>query len=353
MGSEMSDGSGNVGPSAGGVMYGQAMNRFGATEALKNCENMHGPDGVLSPENIILDQNPTEHHDTVGWPTFVDWPHSDSELHQQMYYRWVERAYRAGLRTMTIHGTNIEALCDIAKIAAPEGDRNADCVDMSVGEKQVHYIYDIEKYVDAQEGGPGKGWFHVVRDPAEARQAISAGKLAVIPGLEFSNVFHCNVTFGADGTESDGCTKEQIDQGIEEAWNLGVRQIFAYHDVDSALGGTGVFSSVLNEVGFYGTKGFWKMYPCPDGGEGDTYFYPAGAVMESAPLTQFNDPITQALITAGAGHAPFYGPGRQCNARGVTDLGRYAIQKLMEKGFVMDIDHAELSIKQYMLDQGA
>ena len=351
MGSDMSDGTGDRGPSAGGVMYGHAVHRFGVTHALEDCATMHGPEGTLSAENIILDQAPTSTHDTVGWPTFIGWPQRDSQLHQQMYYRWVERAYRAGLRTMTIHGTNIEALCNIAK--ATVGDKMADCTDMGVGTKQVAYLYDIQNYVDAQEGGPGKGWFRIVKDPAEARAVIASGRMAVIPGLEFSNIFQCNVTFLPDGSEESSCTREQIDQQIDEIWDLGVRAVFPYHDVDSALGGTGIFSSVLNYVGFTGTGGFWKTYPCDDGGEGPTYFFDAGAVMETAPLTQFQDPISEAIMAATGGVLPIYGPGRQCNARTVTDLGKYAIDKIMKKGFTIDIDHAEIKSKQYMLDQGA
>ncbi len=349
MSSELSDGSGNIGPSAGGVLYGQPMNRFGVVEALKNCEAMHGPNGTLSAENIILDMNPTEMHDTVGWPTFVDWPKNDSFLHQQMYYKWIERAWKAGLRTMSIHGTSIEALCNISK--ATYGDKNAQCVDMEVGSQQVQYMYDVQNYVDAQEGGPGKGWFRITKTPQEARAVIADGKLAVILGLEFSNIFHCRVQFTPAGETSD-CTKADIDNQIDRAWNQGVRQIFPYHDVDSALGGTGIFSSVLNEVGFSDTHGFWKTYPCDDGGEGPKFFYNAGAVLESATVTQSKDPVTQALI-ANAGGLPIYGPGRQCNARTVTDLGKYAIDKILKRGFVFDIDHAEIKSKQYMLDQGA
>jgi hypothetical protein len=349
MGSDMSDGTGDRGPSAGGVQYGHAVNHFGVPAALDNCELMHGPEGTLSAENIILDADPTQTHDTVGWPTFIGWPQRDSQLHQQMYYKWVERAYKAGMRTMTVHGTSIEALCNIAK--ATVGDKTADCVDMGVGTKQVEYLFDIEKYIDAQEGGPGKGWFRIVKDPTEARAVIADGKLAVIPGLEFSNIFHCRVTFLPDGSEVSDCTKEDIDREIDEVWDLGVRQVFPYHDVDSALGGTGIFSSVLNYVGFTNTLGFWKTYPCEDGGEGPTYFYEAGAVMETAPLTQFNDPVTQTLMDLTGGVLPLYGSGRQCNARTVTDLGKYAIDKIMKKGFVFDIDHAEIKSKQYMLDE--
>lgn len=357
MGSEMSDGSGHVGPSAGGVMYGQAVNRYGVGEALKDCSANHGENGVISPEWLILDGGDAANaqHDTVGWPTFVDWPKRDSLMHQQMYWRWVERAYKAGLRTMTIHGTNIEALCNVAKQTGGNKDASygdEDCTDMGVGVKQVQYLYDMENYIDAQNGGPGKGWFRIVRDPSEARDVIADGKLAVIPGLEFSNMFGCSVTFNPDGSETDNCTKEQIDSEIERVWALGVRQIFGFHDVDSALGGTGIFSSILNEVGFYGTHGFWKTYPCPDGGEGPTYFYEAGAEMESAPLTGNGDPISQALIDNAQGRLPVYGAGRQCNARGTTELGFYALHQMMKRGFVMDLDHAELSIKQDMLDMG-
>jgi len=352
MGSEMSDGSGNVGPSAGGVLYGQAINRFGAPEALKNCEVMHGPNGALSAENIILDFDPLAMHDTQGWPSFIDWPQDDSFLHQQMYYKWIERAWKAGLRTMTIHGTTIEALCNIAR--ATYGDKMSECVDMEVGVQQVQYMYDVQNYVDAQEGGPGKGWFRIVKDPAEARAVIAEGKLAVILGLEFSNVFHCRVQFLPDGSEISDCDEAEIDSEIDRAWELGVRQIFPYHDVDSALGGTGIFSSILNYVGFTDTLGFWKTYNCPDveyfTGEG---VFVAGAELETAPLMLGSDPLSQALMSATGGVLPLYPPGRQCNARGVTALGQYAIDKIMKKGFILDIDHAELSIKQYMLDEGA
>ena len=39
--------------------------------------------------------------------------------------------------------------------------------------------------------------------------------LAVIPGLEFSNIFGCNVTYLPDGSETRHCTKEQIDQQMQ------------------------------------------------------------------------------------------------------------------------------------------
>ncbi|MES0874221.1 peptidase M19 [Sinimarinibacterium thermocellulolyticum] len=355
MGHEMSDGSLDVGPSAGGVLYGQMYHRFGVPHALADCEAHHGPQGIQDPEALILDLTPLTTHDTVGWPDFIDWPAYDSQLHQAMYYKWVERAWKAGLRILVSEGTNIAALCEIAVIYATTINPQAlgyDCNDMSLGIKQVKYLKSLQDYVDAQEGGPGKGWFRIVGDPAEARRVINEGKLAVVPGLEFSNIFDCTLRTVAGVGEVVGCTREDIDRQIDEIWELGVRELFPYHDVDSALGGTGIFNGdALNLVGFWGTGHFWRTYDCPDGGEGEAYFYDAGAYMTTAIPGTGGDPLSQIVLGALNGIVPLYPAGkRQCNARGMTELGRYVIEKLMEKKFIIDIDHAELSIKQDMID---
>lgn len=351
MGHEMSDGTELVGPSAGGVMYGQMFHRFGVPHAMEDCQAWHGPNGVRDPEALVLDFTPLKLHDTQGWPSFVDWPASDSQLHQAMYYKWVERAWKAGLRIMVSEGTNINALCELGKTISLKP--TAECNDMAVGLSQVKYLHELQDYVDAQEGGPGKGWFRIVKDPTEARAVINEGKLAVVPGLEFSDIFDCTLTTIAGVTgEILGCTREDIDREIDEVWELGVREVFPYHDINSALGGTGIFNGLtLNLIGFLQTGSFWETYDCPDGGEGDTYFYPAGALMTTALPGTGNDPLTSAVLSLANGVLPIYpADKRQCNARGMTELGQYAIRKMMEKRFIIDIDHAELSVKASMID---
>lgn len=354
MGNEMSDGTHPVGPSAGGALYGQMFNRFGAPEALKDCAVLHGPNGTLDPEALVLDFTPLKTHDTKGWPTFIDWPAYDSQLHQAMYYTWVERAYKAGLRILVTEGTNINALCELAQTLETTHNPAAlgfECNDMKLGIAQIKYLHQLQDYVDAQEGGPGKGWFRIVGNPAEAREVINDGKLAVVPGLEFADLFDCTTHSVVGVGDISGCTKEDIDRQIDEIWDLGVRELFPYHDINSALGGTGIFNGLtLNLIGFLQTGSFWKTYDCPNGGEGDSYFYDAGAVMTTAVPGTGNDPLTQAVLSLTNGTLPLYPAGkRQCNARGMTDLGRYAVQALMKKKFVIDIDHAELSIKSDMI----
>src|SRR3546814_17614641 len=66
-----------------------------------------------------------------------------------------------------------------------------DCNDKNLCIAQVKYLYQWQDYVDAQEGGPGKGGFRIVSSPADARKVINDGKLAVVPGLEFADLFNC------------------------------------------------------------------------------------------------------------------------------------------------------------------
>ena len=42
--------------------------------------------------------------------------------------------------------------------------------------------------MNAQAGGPGKGWLQIVYSPEEARQIIGDNKLAVILGVEVDSL---------------------------------------------------------------------------------------------------------------------------------------------------------------------
>ena len=67
--------------------------------------------------------------------------------------------------------------------------------------------YAMERYIDALGGGTGKGWFRIVFTPEEAREEINAGNLAVVLGIETSDLFDCFlVPFG----EFTKCTQEDV-----------------------------------------------------------------------------------------------------------------------------------------------
>ena len=79
----------------GRVHCGRPWSPYGVATALQDCPD-HGPNGIGAVgENTLSYGNPVGTHDTRGWPTFKDWPHHASLTHEQTYYKWVERSWRA------------------------------------------------------------------------------------------------------------------------------------------------------------------------------------------------------------------------------------------------------------------
>src|SRR5262249_4984316 len=134
-------------------------------------------------------------HHTDGYPTFTDWPNSwRFSTHQVQYWRWIERAWLSGLRLLVMHATSNQVLCEFMTGMMRPHEGRYSCEDMVAAEREIEETYALERYIDAQNGGPGRGWFHVVTSPAEAREVIGRGELAVILGIETSNLFECVLT---------------------------------------------------------------------------------------------------------------------------------------------------------------
>ena len=67
------------------------------------------------------------------------------------------------------------------------------CDEMDAVRLQARRMREMEDYIDAQSGGPGKGLYRIVTDPYQARRVINEGKMAVIMGIEVSEPFGCRV----------------------------------------------------------------------------------------------------------------------------------------------------------------
>lgn len=332
----------------GKAHYGNPFHRFGVAHALGDCKERHGDDGRQDFVGNLYATDPLASHDTQGWPTFASWPAAHSLTHEGMYYKWVERAWRAGLRIMVNELVENEVLCTLNSTLKLKPQS---CNEMDMAVAQVQTMRNLQDYIDAQEGGPGKGWFRLVDSPAQARQVIAQGKLAVVLGVEISHIFNCKLTYGLlpGLPESSGCSEQVIDEQIDRLDKLGVRQLFPVHEFDNALGGNGIFDGlVLNLGNRLDTGRFWTTYDCPE----DEYYYAAGADMTTVPgAFDSDDPLTALLRTLAGGTAPVYKSNkRQCNARSMTPLGQYAIGKMMDRGMIIDLDHLELKMKSEVID---
>lgn len=335
----------------GGAHAGRPFDRFGIAQALGSCAAIHGPNGSLDLIGNFLSGNPVSTHDTTGWPTFVDWPKADSLTHEGLYYKWIERAWMAGLRILVSNTVENETLCSLERVA--QGHPLQNCNEMQSAEAQVPFMLAMQDYVDAQSGGPGKGWFRIVKTPAEARQVINDGKLAVVLGIEISHLFDCGIKYDLAGNDAPGCDEATIDREVDEMVALGIRSAFLIHEFDNAFGGNGIFDgAVLNVGNRLDTGRFWQTYDCPDPAATE-WFDDPGATMTAIPTSLPGlDPISQAINGSGilSGALPIYDTAhKQCNARAFTGLGRYAVTKMMEKKIIIETDHIDPAVKEEII----
>jgi microsomal dipeptidase-like Zn-dependent dipeptidase len=316
----------------GDIHCGDPWSPYGITAALVDCPD-HEPNGLGAWwENLAGGGYPTFMHDTTGWPTFRDWPKHNSWTHEAMYYRWLERAWRGGLRVYTNLFVNNAALCEIYPI------KTNPCEDMASIRLQAQRIYELQDFIDDQNGGPGQGWFRVVTDPAQARSVIEQGKLAVVLGVEVSQPFGCGITNGVPQ-----CDRADIDAGLDELYGLGVRRMFVCHKFDNALCGvrfdSGTAGTIVNAANFYSTGRFWQVEPCPTAAHDNTISFESDVL--AGPL--------QALLPPGV-TLPVYPNGPHCNVNGLTDLGAYAIEGMMDRGIIVDVDHMSAKSTGQALD---
>lgn len=260
---------------------------------------MHGQDGSDDiTGNLLRSGSPAGTHDTQGWPSFSGWPTYDTYKHQQIYWRWLERVWLSGLRLIDAMVVEDEPLCDI------EPKKNHSCDETQTLLLAVKQLRDLQDYVDAQYGGRGRGFLRLVTSARQARRVIERGKLAVVIGFESSNPFGCRLE-----NQRPRCTREQIDAGIATLKAAGARSLFPAHWVDNALAGAaleggdkGRFISAM-QVSY--TNGPFQTGPCPQPEQGEPG-------------------------TLGT---------RECNRRGLTELGEYAIRRLMDAHMLIEADH--------------
>ena len=88
------------------------------------------------------------------------------------------------------------------------------CNEMDGVRLQARRPAQAQDYIDAQYGGPGKGFLRIVTDPFEARRVIKRGKLAVVMGIEVSKLFDCRV-FNYDLPQCDEDHRPPARRGLQ------------------------------------------------------------------------------------------------------------------------------------------
>jgi microsomal dipeptidase-like Zn-dependent dipeptidase len=304
----------------GSAHCGRPWHEYGAPYALVDCPDHQASDGCGAVLETAFGGSTC--HGTNGWPQFDGWPKHDLMTHEQTYYRWLERAWMGGLRIYANLFVENGVLCEIYPIK-----RNS-CDEMESVRLQIRDIYELQHYIDAQSGGPGRGFFRIVKSPFQARKVIADGKLAVVLGIEVSELFNCD-----HRDYVPQCTKEDIDRQLDEVHELGVRDLELVNKFDNALAGvagdSGEGGLVVNQGNKYRTNTYWDIETCQTTeGDKEQPALPRDALIGNG---------LAALLPPGS--APVYGEPPHCNTRGLTDLGEHLVRRMMDKKMIVDPDH--------------
>ncbi|MCG8670994.1 MAG: hypothetical protein MI867_16410, partial [Pseudomonadales bacterium] len=352
---------------AGVVMAGEAFHPYGIEHALEDCDGIHGKNGALD----LLGQQHAgiAAHSTRGYPHFDDWPKRGTITHVQTYHKWIERAYLSGLRIMVTHATGNPAFCQLMSTIHFD-DKEGDCSASDTVRLQTEYIYKIQDYIDAQAGGPGKGWFRVATSSRQAREIINDNKMAVVLGSEYGTLFNCR-------SSNEGCDAGFIDRELQKIYDMGIRHVFPIHRFDNAFGGTqpggiswmhlaskidtGKTNHVLDFANPWGLLfkspggNFFDMEECPAGVKGDSEVPSMREFLENEFLV-FTDllrsvPVVGQILNFGLDlifidklepipeYTELQDVENSCNRRTLQPAGEYLVNRVIDKGMILEVDH--------------
>lgn len=300
---------------------GKPWDSFGITYALPDCAAIEGPGGTAAVfQNFLNYGNPAQPHDTRGYPYLTE-TKATNLTREGTYWRWVQRAWMAGLRLMVMGVNENRILCTLQPVKV------TDCDEMATVRRGLDDIHRLQDYVDAQAGGPGKGFFQIVTDPYEARRVINRGQMAVVLEIEISEPFGCH------GWTVRSCDRAQIDRELADLHRRGVRSALLLNKYDNPLTGvrfdSGAQGALINVGNLASAGSFWSAKTC------------TGALADNPIATA--DPGLLAGISGLLGITlpppPLYPKAPHCNTRGLTDLGEHVVTSMMDKRMIVNPDH--------------
>jgi hypothetical protein len=268
-----------------------------------------------------------------GYPNFPTWPTWDDLFSQKMYYTWIKRSYQGGLRVMVALAVNSKLLADMT---SGPGDGPDD--DKASGDLQ---ITEIQSFV-----GRHSDFMQVANSSSDIQNIVSQNKLAVVIGVELDNIGDlvsnqsaCIPNVTGTGYQSPCPLVQEVDRLYAE----GVRYIFPIHLVDNPIGGSATYQDLFNVANVYEEGGGYPL-GCATTDDNITYAY-----TPPSSLTTIGAFVKLGTNTPGI--PPAFPPCNNnqkgnVNTMGLSAAGQQAIQEMMNKHMLIDIDHmSEASAK--------
>lgn len=273
-----------------------------------------------------------------GWPDMWGYPTFNGKMHQKYQVDLIRRAWEGGLKIMCALSINNMYL---ATRALGHGTNGEAADDESVMLRQTA----VMKRMAADHAS----WMEIAYTPKDARRIILEGKLCVVLGVEsdvFGNFKSPDCTWGDRGedrpmvtiTEADAEAK--LERKLNEYYDLGLRQMLPLHYLSKPFGGTSVFNGAtfLPQISFY--DHVRVKTGVPDKVGFNLYEdFPTGAAF-------IGNTMTYAAYAARIRKQDEGAEISMVNADGLSPVGSILFRKLMQKGFLVDQEHASFQSKR-------
>jgi microsomal dipeptidase-like Zn-dependent dipeptidase len=276
---------------------------------------IQGLEAQLTPSAVYTDST----YKTSGYqgpnptpPDFPTWPAWNDLVDQRMWVNWIQRAFNGGQRVMVALAVNNRLLGDMTR---GPGDLADD--DKSTGDEQ---IAQIQAFVARHSA-----FMQIAESSSDIQTIISQNKMAIVLGVELDDI----------GSLTGSQTNSALVSEVDRLYGEGVRYIFPIHLVDNPIGGSAVYVALFDYANEYEQGSPYALgcsQPADNIGEILNTAVPTELqVAEAAKLGKvLPAPPSLGCPTAGTGNM---------NTRGLTTAGVAAIQEMMNKHMLIDIDH--------------
>lgn len=323
---------------AAGIIFGRADFSSLIDGKPMNQQNIEAAiDGLTAINDSTISQMATlalgpHFHSNEGIATGAPgWYSHQDQIHQHMHVDYIRRAWQGGLRLMVSLAVSNELLGNM------NPKPGVSTKDKDTTDRQLQYMKDM--------AARNSSWMEIAYTPADARRIIGQNKLALVLGVEVDSL-------GGFGKEGE-CTDAQVEAELNRLKTMGARHFFPIHLADNAFGGTAFYSDLflLNHLTLRGAphridSGDSSIDYKPF--EGIYSMVPPGLLNVAAARLERNGRASIALN--GGLRVPFAAAFRDMeakrllppgafNSQGLTARGQFAIQKMMDLGLIIDIDH--------------
>ncbi|MCB9792513.1 MAG: membrane dipeptidase [Alphaproteobacteria bacterium] len=234
-------------------------------------------------------------HDPSGFPDFEGWPRWNSLSHQQVHARWLKEAHAQGLDLMVMSAVEVQDFCELL----PKGLRELPCDDYDSVTRQLEHAREFERR--------NADWYDIVESPAEAREAIAAGRMAVVLAVEAGDVFH---------------GVEDVDARLDELQALGVVALQPVHETDNRFAGAAWHSPPLWVL----ERAHLERHDAERAGQ---------RALEREHKSCSNGSCPARVADA----AGFVLDAQGLNVRGLSAEGEALIQAMMDRRMIVDLSH--------------